>query len=624
MELKTLTKLIRKEDVNLWIGAGFSLYAGYPSGKKLQEVIFQELNPDEQREISITDSLRTTASALVTLRGQSRYDLNRIIKEIFGKPPIATDLHDQLSHIPHFKSIVTTNYDSMIEDSYARRAVVIRNDEDIPHIEHRRTAIYKPHGDLSSLDKLIITKNDYLKLKVKPESPFWFSLIDTLSKKSLLFLGYSFEDENVWAWLDLTDEHLKLNRKQRFLVAPNWPLLKIKELQERGITYINMTADAFLSEVTQELRLNIIADLENGLVSQDTFNQFFNLQDVDIHIRTIDGKPKVEGLSKKGKFLQSTVNFKFSDKKIAQQMHHFNQGIGKSVKFESKQLSSIEFFIQNFKMNMSIDTIQSLKIERIPQKHNLDIEFPDDDFVIEGLTFDSYKKNKKQTIIECKYFGYKIKLTLIYNDKTNAVDIKSEFFKPTKFPSTLKSVFFHKAICYLVKGHSTIFKWNDKIIDNIKPLLHTDTKAFEHTLIHFEKLRRIEQKFLVNFEGAEITFSKYDMQLIDKLILLIEEQYLDLDIEDGITIFTKEDGTKTPIPKLPNHIESIFIRSGKNKTVTLYGKIIDLGEQGLEISNVEYIDFNEENTVAKARSKTGVYKERYSKTFDFASINYID
>lgn len=45
MQLEKIFELVRKEDVVFWIGSGFSLYAGYPTGKQLANTIHQSLTP---------------------------------------------------------------------------------------------------------------------------------------------------------------------------------------------------------------------------------------------------------------------------------------------------------------------------------------------------------------------------------------------------------------------------------------------------------------------------------------------------------------------------------------------------------------------------------------------------
>ena len=49
MSKENLFDLIRKEQVVIWAGAGFSRYAGYPSGAAFAEILYNDL-PKHQRE----------------------------------------------------------------------------------------------------------------------------------------------------------------------------------------------------------------------------------------------------------------------------------------------------------------------------------------------------------------------------------------------------------------------------------------------------------------------------------------------------------------------------------------------------------------------------------------------
>lgn len=333
MSLETIFKFIRNEDVVIWLGAGFSSYAGFPSGTQLQKTIYSELSTEEKQQVDPSSSLRKTAGAMVTFHGNSRNELNRILIREFSKEPTSRYFHDLISHIPHFKSIITTNYDSLIEDSYDRRADVIRFGKDVPYIDSQKIKIYKPHGDLKSKDQIIITDNDYAKFyNIDYKDPFWISLLNDIIKKNILFIGYGFEDDNVWAWFDFIDKQLGVDRKQRFLISPDWPSLKKKELQTRHVSYIDSTANKFLAELNEHLKLNIIADLENGIVTQDTFNKFIDFHNLNSQILNENGKPILTSLYNSQNEVNGKLNIKLTDKYVLKHFKKFNQGFGNEIK----------------------------------------------------------------------------------------------------------------------------------------------------------------------------------------------------------------------------------------------------------------------------------------------------
>lgn len=48
-----LFELIRKEEIILFIGAGMSLYAGYPSGAQLVKKLYKGLSPNHKQQIEL-------------------------------------------------------------------------------------------------------------------------------------------------------------------------------------------------------------------------------------------------------------------------------------------------------------------------------------------------------------------------------------------------------------------------------------------------------------------------------------------------------------------------------------------------------------------------------------------
>src|SRR5690606_18092281 len=113
--LNELFKLIRDEQVCLWVGAGSSLYAGYPSANGLKVRIQQEL---DELNVHSGKELIDIAEAFVTKRG--RKELQGLIVKIFSIEPKDTTYHNILAKIPHFNSIITTNYDKLIENAIGK------------------------------------------------------------------------------------------------------------------------------------------------------------------------------------------------------------------------------------------------------------------------------------------------------------------------------------------------------------------------------------------------------------------------------------------------------------------------------------------------------------------------
>ena len=160
--MDNLFELIRNEEVVIWAGAGLSISAGYPSGKKLGEILFQNLSNSEKKQIDKNLLLPDLAEEIYRIKGHNKNWIIRILKKTFiDTKPKTKEFHDKIALIPHFKTIITTNYDNLFEDSFGDKAQLLLSNSHIGYVEKNKTEIFKVHGDLTIPESIIITKSDY-------------------------------------------------------------------------------------------------------------------------------------------------------------------------------------------------------------------------------------------------------------------------------------------------------------------------------------------------------------------------------------------------------------------------------------------------------------------------------
>ena len=212
-----LIKLVRKEQVSLFIGAGFSIEAGVPSVSTLKGLILDELENDQQREEHKGDSLDVLSEFYVEeVCTGSRNELISLMKKAFEFEPKCMDDHKMLAAIPHFRTIFTTNYDTLLEASYPEsERHIVRNDVDCTYAEEKRNRIFKVHGDFTAPDDVVITSSDYKKFKGKtwPNVMMWNEVRSEFMKKNILFIGYSLSDDNILEIISRISKYVGKNRK---------------------------------------------------------------------------------------------------------------------------------------------------------------------------------------------------------------------------------------------------------------------------------------------------------------------------------------------------------------------------------------------------------------------------
>lgn len=248
-QLERLCRLIREEKVILWVGSGFSSYAGYPTGTQLTAIMLSSLGyfPGNTPDPS-TPSLENAADFYVKHKGRER--LNAFLIEQFGKEPSSCDLHDSLARINRIKYIVTTNYDPLFERAYGDRIVVVSRDDDLPASTEYpdKTILLKIHGDISHPDSIVITSEDYNKFDA--DTIIWSKIRSLLAEYSVVFIGYSLHDSNVEKMLHGIYTRLKGKKHPYFFITRKIDGAKQKDLAFYNLHFIEMDTATSIDYIT--------------------------------------------------------------------------------------------------------------------------------------------------------------------------------------------------------------------------------------------------------------------------------------------------------------------------------------------------------------------------------------
>lgn len=279
-ELERLIKYIRKEDVALFIGSGFSFKAGAPHVCDIIEAILKEGGEDFASDNG-NKSLRDVSESFVELCN-GRNDLISLLNKLFNFEVQDTSDQDMLRKIPHFKEIFTTNYDTLIESAYpTNERLVITSNEGCSYASEQSVKIYKVHGDITTLnspDGIIITESDYQNyFKSNRYELIWETLKLAFTRKHMLFIGYSLEDDNILEIIKNVRDCVGSNMKGIFFVAPSILEVKQNQLRANHISYIDASAEEVLASVLSSLKDNIADDVRHNNVRKETYDRFVEL-----------------------------------------------------------------------------------------------------------------------------------------------------------------------------------------------------------------------------------------------------------------------------------------------------------------------------------------------------------
>ncbi len=209
-------KEIQNYTAAMFIGAGFSMNAGYVDWKNLLSGIAEDLGLDIEKE---TD-LISLAQYNYNENGQNRGLINNALFEEFTKEKDLDENHKILAKLP-ISTFWTTNYDSLIEKALrdARKIVDVKynNSHLSLTIPHRDAVVYKMHGDKSNPNEAILIKDDYEQYYQK-HAQFITSLSGDLISKTFLFIGFSFTDPNLDYILSRIRIDYKENNRQHYAI----------------------------------------------------------------------------------------------------------------------------------------------------------------------------------------------------------------------------------------------------------------------------------------------------------------------------------------------------------------------------------------------------------------------
>lgn len=188
----------------VFVGAGVSMDAGYPSWPSLLREIAEELG------VNLTDISDMTALAQWSIHesGSASRVQDVILKEIkpeYEIPPAVKTL----ARLP-IRHIWTTNYDRLIERAFSeihRPLHSIANGKELARRLPSRGAsrLYKMHGCISNVSEVVISTDDY-ELYRSRRGQFLPLFQAHLTGMSMLFIGISFTDPNVKHVLSLIRE----------------------------------------------------------------------------------------------------------------------------------------------------------------------------------------------------------------------------------------------------------------------------------------------------------------------------------------------------------------------------------------------------------------------------------
>ena len=513
-DLERLIKYIRKEEVVLFIGSGFSIKAGAPSVWDIINAILEEGGQSFKDDLTESDrkQLRLVSEAFVN-ECDGRNDLMTLLKNLFVFEPKDCSDQQTLTKIPHIKQIFTTNYDTLIEDAYPKsKCNIVTANEGCAYTDAHSTTIYKVHGDIATLNNsasIIITDSDYKNyFKNKHFNLIWEELKQAFIKKHVVFIGYSLEDDNILDIIKTVRDCIGSSMKGMFLVAPHFSEFKKNKLKANHVTYIDALAEEVLTTILSSIKENIADDVRHNNVSKETYDKFVELNgNILTTLRKTEDGNEIEKLEvKQGQKRKETISFTIPNEIMSEiNDSRFNDEmtvVGSSIKvpaykIPSEKMINFSHHLNGIKFNGK-DDISCLYIAPTIQRYETKFKIPSIKFT-ETVTIVKYGKNGVIYIdMETPICFIKIELHTANNkiiDVTSRVESKETY-----------------------KNNSEALKWIDALIAmckqgqivNFDGITITSNQTNRNAIAEFNKVKAFYKTIRDIENDTDVIFDFYD------------------------------------------------------------------------------------------------------------------
>lgn len=601
IDFKDLIDSIRKEQIILFLGSGFSRKAGAPMASAITSALLDALPDDIQSDLKNQKLLDNISEAFEQIF--DREALVNKLEEIMSFTPTDTSDHTCLTKVPHFHHIITTNYDTLIEDAYGvDNCYVVRTKDDIVNLPNDKTIIYKIHGDFKSKDHILLTKQDYTNFfSDNKESLLWDYIQSLFITKDILFIGYSLEDSNIFSLIKKIHKNLKTNTRRYFLIAPGLKSYKINSLAKTNITYFDAKAEDLFPVLFDTLDKKIKSDYQKKRISIDTFRRYSNEHSLQPVVSECADSNKIQEFNFIGQ-AKVKINVSGLDKNTVEALqnndtYHFNSFLPDSnipaMKLTREMIKDINISINGLTVSDYEDS-QALFISPACENISTSILIPSRKFK-EKVNLQKFNLNKGQICLLLETEPYTLKIifsfladkhlrcTLNVNTKNNCKNLQE----------TIKWM---DLIIALWNNEEVIIKKYSQIPINFPVNNKQELELFMKIKKYFENMNEIENLYDVEFSSINV-YSEEAFQMSESLIHSYREDYLKEVIkkrEYMLDVGGNQDG-KWDVIQASSQVYSLTIIENSVEQIDFNGLKFDLKQKYIVIPQCIILGVTREN-----------------------------
>jgi hypothetical protein len=593
---ETLFRAIMRNEVLLWAGSGFSLYAGYPSGWGFGQILHQGLTPSQQPMLNPNDSLPRYVEQYIVLHNERRNELNRELLRVFSAAPKSLETHEKLVKIPFIDQIVTTNYDSLFELAYGYRLHKVTQGKNIPLGEPNQVTLYKVHGDLQDPDSIVIADRDFRGFFRKNDKVLWTALEALMAKRHIVFVGYSLEDPNVKELYEWIREQLGSQMREAFFIAPNQNELNRRWMDKNNLTYIDSTGEAFVEELVAELKESVLPNLKKGLVSQDKASQFLSGLGLNFSYRNNNQGLDITYLAKQDGTVTHELSFSVKNATPS------SDGLKKVINGETLdpvRLSVVDDFkavVRIEGLRMPDDIVDVVIVPAASLNKSLDVVFSDGTY-FSDVSIKAYGSEKEIRIIAKTAFNT-VRITLQRSElkKGKGFNVNMVIGGRNERYATVQAVVENSEILRcLGQGLSFQCREHGQVLyeEQSRGVIIETVAAGEDLQKLAEDIRQIERAFSTMFRNFELTKTERTEVAFLARILRLEggkspwQPSITFDVDDS------EEGKEWKKKfASPEYLGALVLERSETWSFDLFGWKLEVQTVGMHVLNNARVKFN--------------------------------
>lgn len=602
-----------------------SMYAGYPSGEALAKQIYLDLPESQRTYVNENMGLTALAEEYRAIKG-NRNGLIALLTKCFHSSPKSIEYHQKLSLIPHFKTIITTNYDRLFETAYGDKAQLIFSKDHVPYIDKDKTQIFKVHGDLTQPDSIILTTSDYNNFfkSGAEQNLIWTVVKERVATKNILFICYNLADPNVDVIFNKITEALGENKRECFLVAPSLPPHKILELHKKGIHFIESKGETIIDELISNIDDNIYLDLDAGAVDVNTLRKYVDKAGHLPELVASDDKYRLAGISSKNEQYNLGVEFslRFDAQENKALKDLFNGNSADPVTIPKDVLLAAKRSLDGITVSKSIEDITFSPLPTLDS--TIDIRFE------EGLEYDQVGL---QLFPLAEKVEARIRLrgafVLLEHQRgkrdAGGIQLTFSYKHDAAVKRVREEVELFTFLCALAEGKKfDVFLNSKHVYSADMGFIRSQLPLFEFYRSYFIQLQQLEKIHKIIFKDFQ--FDEIDEQMHHHARLAIlaannSEHEYKLDKGVKITFALKSQADEDEYKMVCTSLEELSMKSKKHETIRLHNLDIPLGFANARIAE-PYIASDETSETAEGReiileirSRSDTQLIRYDKTY---------